>query len=206
MDAPSKATEIKAILTAALAFLTALWGWLGWMILLFICSIFLDYLTGSWAAKAKGEWSSTIAREGLWHKLGEIVALLVAALCDIAIQVILQSTAAPLIGEITYGCYLTMIVAIWYIFTEAGSICENAEELGAKVPKWLTTGIGRLQQKADSIEPLGGSGEDEPHGKHEAAPVYGEEVKDPDEYEAAAKAEGGDATLEEILELLKKDE
>lgn len=197
MDAPSKATEIKAILTAALAFLTALWGWLGWMILLFICAILLDYLTGSWAAKAKGEWSSKIAREGLWHKLGEIVALLVAALCDIAIDVILQSTAAPLIGDVTYGCYITMVVAIWYIFTEAGSIAENAEELGAKVPKWLTTGIGRLQQKADNVEIFGDPVPDQEPGKHE---------KPADDYQELADQEGGTATLEEILEEFSDDD
>lgn len=197
MDAPSKATEIKAILTAALAFLTALWGWLGWMILLFICAILLDYLTGSWAAKAKGEWSSKIAREGLWHKLGEIVALLVAALCDIAIDVILQSTAAPLIGDVTYGCYITMVVAIWYIFTEAGSIAENAEELGAKVPKWLTTGIGRLQQKADNVEIFGDPVPDQEPGKHE---------KPADDYQQLADQEGGTATLEEILEEFSDDD
>ena len=197
MDAPSKATEIKAILTAVLAFLTALWGWLGWMILLFICAILLDYLTGSWAAKAKGEWSSKIAREGLWHKLGEIVALLVAALCDIAIDVILQSTAAPVIGDITYGCYITMVVAIWYIFTEAGSIAENAEELGAKVPKWLTTGIGRLQQKADNVEIFGDPVPDQEPGKHE---------KPADDYQELAEKEGGTATLDEILaEFYKED-
>lgn len=197
MDAPSRATEIKAILTAAVAFMTALWGWLGWMILIFIVSIVLDYVTGSWAAKAHGVWSSKIAREGLWHKLGEIVALLVAALCDIAIDVILQSTAAPVIGDITYGCYITMVVAIWYIFTELGSIAENAEELGAKVPKWLTAGIGRLQQKADSVEIFGDPVPDQEPGKHE---------KPADDYQQLADQEGGTATLEEILEEFSDDD
>lgn len=197
MDAPSRATEIKAILTAAVAFMTALWGWLGWMILIFIVSIVLDYVTGSWAAKAHGVWSSKIAREGLWHKLGEIVALLVAALCDIAIDVILQSTAAPVIGDITYGCYITMVVAIWYIFTELGSIAENAEELGAKVPKWLTAGIGRLQQKADNVEIFGDPVSDQEPGKHE---------KPADDYQKLADQEGGSATLEEILEEFSDDD
>ena len=36
MPAPEKATEIKAAIAAVLAFFTALWGWLGWAVLVWI--------------------------------------------------------------------------------------------------------------------------------------------------------------------------
>lgn len=153
MDAPSKATELKALLTAGIAFLTSLWGWLGWAVIVFGAAMFLDWVTGSLAARARGEWSSTVARQGLWHKLGEIVALLVAALCDIAIAIILNTAAAPLLDGFEYGHYLTLIVSIWYIFTELGSIIENAEKLGAPVPAWLLKVIGHLRQRADEDIP-----------------------------------------------------
>ena len=141
MTSEEKAREIKAFLTAILAFFTALWGWLGWAVMLLIACMALDWITGSWAASAKGEWSSAAAREGLRHKMGEIVALLVAALCDIAVQVILNSAAADLLQGWTYGNYMTLLVAVWYIFTELGSIVENAGELGAP--------IALLQKKAE---------------------------------------------------------
>ncbi len=153
MNAPDKASEIKAAITLVITFFTSLWGWLGWAVIVFLFCLILDYITGSWAARSKGEWSSQIAREGLWHKLGEIVALLVAAMCDIAIKVILESTAAPILGPIQYENYLTMIVAIWYIFTELGSIIENAGELGAPIPKWLAKGIAKLRSKIDDAVP-----------------------------------------------------
>lgn len=153
MNAPDKATEIKAAITLVITFFTSLWGWLGWAVLVFLVCLALDYITGSWAARAKGEWSSAIARQGLWHKLGEIVALLVAALCDIAVQVVLQSTAAPILGSIQYDGYITMIVCVWYIFTELGSIIENAGELGAPIPKWLSKGIAKLKGKVDEKMP-----------------------------------------------------
>ena len=70
MTSEEKAREIKAFLTAILAFFTALWGWLGWAVLLLIGCMALDWITGSWVAGAKGEWSSAAAREGLRHKLG----------------------------------------------------------------------------------------------------------------------------------------
>ena len=149
MNVPDKATEIKALCTAAFVFLTSLWGWLGWAILAFIFCIALDYITGTWAARAHGEWSSTVAREGLWHKLGEIVALLVAALCDIAVKVILNSAAAPLLGNFEYQYYITLVVTLWYIFTELGSIIENAGKLGAPIPDWLAKGIAKLRNKTD---------------------------------------------------------
>lgn len=149
MNVPDKATEIKALCTAVFVFLTSLWGWLGWAILAFIFCIALDYITGTWAARAHGEWSSTVAREGLWHKLGEIVALLVAALCDIAVKVILNSAAAPLLGKFEYQYYITLVVTLWYIFTELGSIIENAGKLGAPIPDWLAKGIAKLRNKTD---------------------------------------------------------
>lgn len=150
MNAPEKATEIKAIFAAFFAFCTAIWGWVGWAIIALAFCIVLDYLTGTWAAKAHGEWSSAIARQGLWHKLGEIVALLVAILCDIAINVILNSSAAPLLEGLDYHNYITLIVCMWYIFTELGSIMENAQKLGAPIPDWLIKGITSLKTQTEN--------------------------------------------------------
>ena len=154
MNTPDKATEIKAFLTAILAFFTALWGWSGWAVIILIACMALDWITGSWAARLQGEWSSAIARAGLWHKMGEVVALLVAALCDIAVHVVLNSTAADLLNGWTYGNYMTMLVAVWYIFTELGSIIENAGKMGAPIPKWLSKTVAVLRAKADSADPL----------------------------------------------------
>ncbi len=148
MNAPDKATEIRALVTLILGFFTALWGWLGWAVALFVVSMAADYVTGTWAARARGEWSSAAARQGLWHKLGEITALLVAALCDIAVQVVLHSAAAPLLAETELPHCLTLIVAIWYTFTELGSVIENAGALGAPIPGWLKRGIAQLRDKA----------------------------------------------------------
>jgi toxin secretion/phage lysis holin len=161
MNAPDKALEFRALLTAALSFVVALLGWVGIAVAIMLACMFLDYVTGTWAAKAHGEWSSEKARAGLWHKLGEIVALLVAALCDIAVGVILSSAAAPLIGDYHHRGYITLIVAVWYIFTELGSILENAAKLGAPIPEKLIRGIGRLKKKADDVDPVPGK-EDKP--------------------------------------------
>lgn len=164
MNAPDKAHELRALLTAAMSFIVALLGWVGIAVSVMLACMVLDYITGTWAAKAHAEWTSEKAREGLWHKLGEIVALLVAALCDIAVGVILSSAAAPLIGDYHHRGYITLIVAVWYIFTELGSILENAAKLGAPIPEKLIKGIGRLKKKADDVDPVPGK-EDKPEKK-----------------------------------------
>lgn len=150
MDAPTKAIEIKATISAMLALLTALWGWLGWLVVVFAFCILLDYFTGTWAAKAANEWSSKVARQGLWHKLGEIVAVLVAALCDIALRAI-TNDATILLANFTLPCLITPIVTVWYIFTELGSIIENAGKLGAPIPAGLRKAIAQFRDKAEKI-------------------------------------------------------
>lgn len=161
MSAPERALELKAVITAVISAIVALLGWVGIAVAIMLICMILDYITGTWAAKARGEWSSKAAREGLWHKLGEIVALLVAALADLGISVILSTAAAPLIGDYQHKGYIVLVVAVWYIFTELGSILENAAKLGAPIPDKLIKGIGRLKKKADAADPIPGKDEEE---------------------------------------------
>lgn len=147
MPAPDKANEIKGVLAAILAFLTALWGWIGWAVIIWVACFLLDYLSGTAAAHKNGEWSSDIAREGLWHKLGEIFAVLVAALCDIALHVIVEGSGIDI--GLQLSAIITPVVLLWYIFTELGSIAENAEKLGAPVPSWIKNGLKQYRDKID---------------------------------------------------------
>lgn len=148
MYAPDKATEIKGAIALVVATLTALWGWLGWAVLIWVVCVALDYASGTAAAKKAGEWSSAIARDGLWHKMGEVFAVLVAALCDIALSVILQGSGVPI--GIDLGPIITPVVLLWYIITELGSIVENAGRLGAPVPVWLQKSLKDYKRKLDA--------------------------------------------------------
>lgn len=148
MYAPDKATEIKGAIALVLATLTALWGWLGWAVLIWAACVLLDYASGTAAARKAGEWSSAVAREGVWHKLGEIFAVLVAALCDIALHVIVEGSGMPIPIEI--GPIITPVVLLWYIITELGSIIENAGRLGAPVPEWLKKSLKDYKRKIDA--------------------------------------------------------
>ena len=179
MEVPEKAQEIKAAIAMVIAFLTALWGWMGWAVLIWIAAILLDYISGSLAAKKEKNWSSEIAREGLWHKTGEILAVLVAALCDIGLSVVVEASGVTI--PLSIGPLLTPIVLLWYILTEAGSIIENCGRLGAKVPSWFQQ---KITDAKDAID----------HDQNK--PTSGAAVSDSDT--------GQEPSLEEILTEFKK--
>ncbi|MBM6666167.1 phage holin family protein [Flavonifractor plautii] len=138
----------KAALTALCAALTALWGWFGWVVVAWIGFMLIDYATGSAAALRAGEWSSKTARDGIWHKLGSVAAVIVAGILDVVIGHLLGNVPGVEL-PFTYTVLLCPLVVIWYILTEAGSIIENAGALGAPIPAWLTKMIAALESKVD---------------------------------------------------------
>ena len=140
----------KAAIAAVCAALTTRWGWFGWVVFAWIVSMIIDYLTGSAAALRAGEWSSKAARDGIWHKVGSIVAVIVAALLDVVIGHLLANVPGVEL-PFTYTVLLSPLVVIWYILTEAGSIIENAGALGAPIPVWLTKMIAALESKVDEV-------------------------------------------------------
>ena len=140
--------SIKITISAICAALTALWGWFGWVVVAWIVFMLIDYATGSAAALRAGEWSSKTARDGIWHKLGSVAAVIVAGILDVVIGHLLGNVPGVEL-PFTYTVLLCPLVVIWYILTEAGSIIENAGALGAPIPAWLTKMIAALESKVD---------------------------------------------------------
>ena len=171
MNAPERAKEISGVVAAAIGFLTALWGWAGWAVMVWTALILIDYITGSMAAKREKNWSSAIARDGLWHKAGEIFAVLTAALCDIALKVLVEGSGITFPFEISM--IVTPIVLLWYILTEAGSIIENCGRLGAPVPSWFKKRVDTYKQAIDKAE----GAEEEPPIPEISGEVVGQHEK-----------------------------
>ena len=117
--------------------LTGLWGWMGWLVIGWVVCMVTDYITGSAAAAKEGQWCSAKAREGIWHKGGMFVVVLVAAGTDLLIDLVITNIPAIQL-PFEYGGLICPMVLIWYGVTELGSITENAVAMGAPVPKWLT--------------------------------------------------------------------
>ena len=138
----------KAAVAAVCAALTALWGWFGWVVFAWVVSMIIDYLTGSAAALRTGEWSSKAARDGIWHKVGSIVAVIVAALLDVVIGHLLANVPGVAL-PFDYSVLMCPLVVVWYILTELGSIIENAGALGAPIPSWLSRAVEALEGRVD---------------------------------------------------------
>lgn len=137
----------KTLLASALVAGTAIWGWFGWLVLLWAASMAMDYLTGTLAALKAGEWSSAAAREGLWHKGGMILVVLVAALTDLAVSLLLR--CGVMAFPFDQSNLLTVLALSWYTLTELGSTLENATRLTDRVPSWLTSALKVAADAAD---------------------------------------------------------
>lgn len=128
-----KLVAIKAAIAAVFTALGAFLGWQGILMIVWVAVMALDYLTGTLAACKASEWSSSVAREGLWHKGGMIAVVVVAMIADWVMVIIAEYIP---IGIHWPGIVLPLVLA-WYIITELGSILENAVKMGANVPGWL---------------------------------------------------------------------
>ena len=146
----------KAAMAAAWTALAAFLGWKGIMALVWIAAMAMDYITGSAAAMKTGDWSSKVAREGLWHKCGMVCAVAVGALADGVMVVIIGNI--PALGMEWPGLVLPLVLA-WYILTELGSILENSVKMGAQVPKWLTK---LLKAGRDAVDRTGDTSPSDP--------------------------------------------
>ena len=135
----------KAAVAALCGAFTAAFGWLGWLVLAWAVCMALDWLSGSAAAASRGEWSSAVARAGIWHKAGMVVVVCVAALTDLVLRVAMQNL--PGFNLDVDGVVLP-VVLVWYIFTELGSIAENGAAMGAPVPGWLLSLLAEGKEKA----------------------------------------------------------
>lgn len=137
--------EWKVAITALIAGLTALWGWFGWLLILFVAAIVVDYVTGTMAACMCGEWSSKVARQGIGHKVGCLIMVFASGMADLGIMAIFQ--VYPEIHlPFEYNSLLCTAVMIWYVITELGSIVENAAKMGAPVPKLLRSALAALNE------------------------------------------------------------
>lgn len=140
------AVYIKAALSAAGTAVLTLLGWKGILVFAWVAAMAVDYASGTAAAWTNGKWSSSVARQGLWHKCGMVCAVLVAGIAD----GVLSIDVINLELGITWPGLILPLVLTWYVLTELGSILENAAAMGAKIPTFLTKALAIAQDFVDS--------------------------------------------------------
>ena len=150
MDNDNIFLAVKAVIVGVFGAFGAAFGWLGWLVVAWVASMAVDWLSGSSAAMQAGRGSSAKARSGIWHKAGMIVVVLVAALADRVLALVMSNIPGV---PIAYTTLLLPVVLVWYILTELGSVLENAAAMGAPVPEFL---IRILANAKDTVENAAG--------------------------------------------------
>lgn len=98
-------------------------------------AITLDLVTGVAKSIHGGAFKSSVMREGLWHKLSEVIALIVAYF----VQYML-----PYIG-IPYSVPAVSVVTIYIVLMEVGSCLENLGEINPQLKEPLSKVFAQLK-------------------------------------------------------------
>ena len=128
--------RLKRGIAGGIAMLTALWGWFGWLVLVWAVLMLADWIVGSAAAAHAGKWSSAKLREGAWHKGGMVIIVCVALTADWLIGSLMANLPGVTL-PFDYTVLLGPMVMVWYVIGELGSLAEHAVSMGAPVPGWL---------------------------------------------------------------------
>ena len=109
-----------------------------------ICLMFIamDILTGWMKAVATATTNSSIMRVGLFHKLGEIMAILFGYACEFAFPYVGIAISIPLVESI--GTYI--------ILMEVASVVENIMQITPPLKEMLTTVFGQKDEGEDHEE------------------------------------------------------
>lgn len=109
-----------------------------WIFILPTILMAIDVITGSINAWAKSDFKSYKMRQGLVKKCGEIVILGVGTLFKFAFGL---------------PWYVLAGIAMYIIFMELISICENLDKMGVPIPKFISKALNNAK---DKIEEKGG--------------------------------------------------
>lgn len=107
-----------------------------WLIALPAILMSLDVATGFINAWAKNEIKSSVMRQGLARKFGELVILGIG-------QLFFFGVGLPK--------YCVGFVSFYIILMELISICENLDKLGVPIPKFIKKVLNNAEKKIDDL-------------------------------------------------------
>lgn len=102
------------------------------MLIVVLIFIVLDMIIGIVKAFATGTYKSLKMREGLWHKLGEMLCVGFGVLCEMSF---------PYVG-ITVSIPIVTTICIYIVLMETGSIVENLAMISPNIQKVLSKVFG----------------------------------------------------------------
>ena len=123
--------ELQVFVSAAFAGLLYYLGIVSIPIIMLICAMIIDYITGMLAASYK--------------KVGYLALVLASMIIDWLISQGLQQININL----HYSVFFAVLVAVWLIINELISTLENLSRMGVPIPNFLKKIINKLKMTVD---------------------------------------------------------
>lgn len=127
-----------------------------WVVMLPAILMALDIVTGFVNAWSKNDIKSSVMRQGLARKFGELVVIAIG-------QLFFYGVGLPK--------YIVAGISTYIILMELISICENLKKLGVPIPKFISRALAGAEKQIDEIgdeekeapdnDPEGGEADDE---------------------------------------------
>ena len=149
-----KENAAKLGLTALFAGITAWLGDLAIPVYILVACNIIDYVTGIFAAKRRGERiSSEIGFFGIAKKVCQWLLVLVGWMVDM----LLAHMADKISPELKIPIFVALCTAFWLVANEMLSILENIDQIGVPIPGFLKKIIQYFlhtaEKKADDVIP-----------------------------------------------------
>ena len=110
-----------------------------WIILLPMCLMAADIITGWLQATINGTWDSTKMRVGLFRKSGELLVIVIAY---------------AIYSAISLPFDVPSFIAGYIIIMELISVFENLDQAGLPVPRWITRRLRKVAKDISEDDPL----------------------------------------------------
>lgn len=107
-----------------------------WIVLMPAILMTLDVMTGFINAWSKNRVKSSIMRQGLARKFGELVIIAIG-------QLFFFGVGLPK--------YCVAFISFYIILMELISICENLDKLGVPIPKFIKKVLNNAEKKIEDI-------------------------------------------------------
>lgn len=127
-----------------------------WVVMLPAILMALDIVTGFVNAWSKNDIKSSVMRQGLARKFGELVVIAIG-------QLFFYGVGLPK--------YIVAGISTYIILMELISICENLKKLGVPIPKFISRALASAEKQIDEIgdeekeapdnDPEGGEADDD---------------------------------------------
>lgn len=108
-----------------------------WMVLLPVAMMAIDIVTGFINAWMKGEVKSSVLRQGIAKKTGELIIILLGELFVMGMNLPIAICAG---------------ISLYIIIMELVSIFENLQKLGVPIPKFVSKALSSTAKKINEDE------------------------------------------------------